>query len=376
VQLLTGSGVPTGKTAVTDANGNVTFSGLTPGSYEIAVVTPNGDVVTQATNILTPVTLAPAQIATAIEGVYVPANLTAHVYGDTNKDGLQEPGEPNLPGVIVELLDSSGNPTGRTAVTDVNGNVTFTGLPPGTYRIGVVTPTGETITQSTNIGTPIVLAAGQTVQAIEGVATGTTPILTPPQPEDLENPGLRVSDGLLIPAVGSPDQSLGDFYLYDGTAQARQLYVEARNSDGGPIPNWLVFDPITMSFSGSPPKPLLKALVMIVVIRDSKGNQTFHDVPVVTGPTGDVTELYDELTSASFRDLIRNAFVSQGHTDISPHPLSESVLLADGAAAGPTDGGYDRSFEGRTAFTTQLRAAGRMGRLAEARAMLDVWAGP
>jgi protocatechuate 3,4-dioxygenase beta subunit len=376
VELLTGSGVPTGKTAVTDVNGNVTFTGLPPGTYEIAVVTPNGDVVTQATNILTPVTLGPAQIGTSVEGVYGPATLTAHVYDDTNKDGVQESGEPNLPGIIVELLDGSGNPTGRTAVTDVNGNVTFTGLPPGTYRIGVVTPAADTITQATNIGTPLVLAAGQTIQGIEGVVTGTTPILAPQPPQDPENPvGPQLANPLLIPPIATPDQSLGDFYLYDGTAQARQLYVEARNSDGGPIPNWLVFDPTTMSFSGSPPVPLTKALVMIVVIRDSKGNQTFHDVPVVTGPSGDVTTLYDELTSQSFRDLIRSAFARQGQTDISPHPLSESVLLADDASVSPVDSGHDGSFEGRSAFTTQLHAAGRMGRLAEARALLDLWAG-
>ena len=32
----------TGKSAITDASGNVTFANLVPGSYEVAVVTPTG----------------------------------------------------------------------------------------------------------------------------------------------------------------------------------------------------------------------------------------------------------------------------------------------------------------------------------------------
>ena len=377
VQLLNGSGVPTGRTAVTDANGNVSFTGLTPGSYEIAVVTPGGTTVTQVSNVLTPTTLTSGQTTTAIEGLFVPGTLTAHVYGDTNSNGTQNAGEPNIAGVTVQLLTGSGAPTGRFAVTDVNGNVTFAGLPPGSYEIAVVTPGGSTITQATNIGTPLALAAGQTVQAIEGLNVGFAPIFTLILPENPENPGLQLSNPLLIPAIGAPTEALGDFFTFDGTAQARQLYVEARNSDGGPIPSWLTFDPITMSFSGAPPAALKKALVMIVVIRDSKGNQTFHDVPVITGPSGDVTEFLQQLTSTRLRDIIRNAFARrEQHTDNAPGFVSGAIQFSDASPADPAARLFDGTIEGKTAFSAQLRAAGRMGRLAEARALLDGWARP
>ncbi len=169
VALLNATGGATGKTAVTDANGNVSFAGLVPGTYEVAVTTPTGDVVKQATNVLTPITLSSGQTAAAVEGVYAPAAFTTHVYLDGNADGAQSAGESNLAGVTVALLNATGGATGKTAVTDANGNVSFAGLVPGTYEVAVTTPTGDVVKQATNVLTPITLTSGQTAAAVEGV---------------------------------------------------------------------------------------------------------------------------------------------------------------------------------------------------------------
>ena len=169
VALLNSTGGATGQTAVTDANGNVSFAGLVPGTYEVAVTTPTGDVVKQATNVLTPITLSSGQTAAAVEGVYAPAAFTTHVYLDGNADGAQSAGESNLAGVTVALLNATGGATGKTAVTDANGNVSFAGLVPGTYEVAVTTPTGDVVKQATNVLTPITLTSGQTAAAVEGV---------------------------------------------------------------------------------------------------------------------------------------------------------------------------------------------------------------
>ena len=364
VQLLDGSGNPTGRTAVTDANGNVSFAGLPPGTYEIAIVPPNGSLTTQATNVGFPITLTSGQSTTAVEGVFVPATVNAHVYNDANSDGSQNNGEANLGGVRVQLLTGAGLPTGRTAVTDANGNVSFTGLPPGTYQVAVLKPSESNVTQSVNIGAPITLAAGETGVAIEGLSGSAGTYVTPTKPKPEE-------------PIGGDSNPLGDYISLDGIAQARQLYVEARNADGGPIPNWLTFDATTMSFSGSPPGPLARPLVMIIIIRDSKGNQTFVNVPVLTAPSGDVTEFYNQITSQRLRQLIRQVLHRHGgQADISTPELFSPERLAEHVPADPGNRAFDGTFEGRAAFTTQLRAAGRMGRLAEARAMLDVWTKP
>ena len=169
VNLLDGSGNPTGQSLTTDASGNVSFTSLAPGSYEIGVVTPSGDVVSQAVNVNTPDTLTGGQTASATEGVYVPATFSVHVYDDANADGTQDSGDSNLAGVMVNLLNGSGNPTGQTATTDANGNASFTGLAPGSYEVAVVTPSGDAVTQTVNTNTSNTLASGGTASAVEGV---------------------------------------------------------------------------------------------------------------------------------------------------------------------------------------------------------------
>ncbi|HEY4237084.1 MAG TPA: ABC transporter permease subunit [Gaiellaceae bacterium] len=52
------------------------------------------------------------------------------------KPGVVEQGELGLPGVTVELTDSSGK-TVQSAKTDPNGGFEFSGLSPGTYNAGI-----------------------------------------------------------------------------------------------------------------------------------------------------------------------------------------------------------------------------------------------
>ena len=116
VSLLNANGTPTGKTAVTDANGNVTFSGLTPGSYECAVAPPAGDKVTQKLNVQKPITLASSGNGERRRGRLRPRHAQrAHVYTDANANGAQDAGDTNLAGVTVNLLNGDGTPTGKTA---------------------------------------------------------------------------------------------------------------------------------------------------------------------------------------------------------------------------------------------------------------------
>ena len=167
VNLLDGSGNPLGPTAVTDSNGNVSFSGLAPGSYEIGIVAP-GDGVSQATDIGTPVTLTAGQTVTATEGVYVPAAFSVHVYGDTNADGSQDNGETGYQGVTVNLLNGS-DAVVATTTTDASGNASFTGLAPGSYEVQVVTPSNDAVTQSTNTLTQTTLSSGGSASATVGL---------------------------------------------------------------------------------------------------------------------------------------------------------------------------------------------------------------
>ena len=67
------------------------------------------------------------------------------VWFDEDQDGIQDAGEPGIPGVTVNLLDCS-NVQVATMTTDANGYYLFAGLLPGDYKVEFVAPEGYVIT--------------------------------------------------------------------------------------------------------------------------------------------------------------------------------------------------------------------------------------
>jgi len=61
-------------------------------------------------------------------------SLSGTYFCDENRDGLNNDAAP-VEGVLVELLDAAGNPTGATATTDAQGNYSFGDLAPGSYGV-------------------------------------------------------------------------------------------------------------------------------------------------------------------------------------------------------------------------------------------------
>ena len=75
-------------------------------------------------------------------------SLGGLVWDDANNSGVVDPGEVGIPGLLVQLLNGSGqpvlNPNGQpiTTTTDANGDYLFTGLNPGVYEVLVIPPPG------------------------------------------------------------------------------------------------------------------------------------------------------------------------------------------------------------------------------------------
>ncbi len=76
-------------------------------------------------------------------------NVGNFIWFDSNGNGVQDPGEPGYPGVVVKIYDANGNLVGTT-VTDANGNYAFE-VGPGTYYLEVEYPsfTEPTVANST-----------------------------------------------------------------------------------------------------------------------------------------------------------------------------------------------------------------------------------
>ena len=138
----------------TNSEGNYLFCGLTNGStYSVgfenipagfvftsqtgALNVPDNSDANPATGRTSTVTLGASNDLTLDAGIYsaTTAVVGNYVWYDEDADGIQDPTEAPIPGVLVTLYDNT-NTQVASAVTDANGGYLFTNVTPGTYTIG------------------------------------------------------------------------------------------------------------------------------------------------------------------------------------------------------------------------------------------------
>jgi hypothetical protein len=110
----------------------------------------------------------------------MPVGMGDYAWIDTNRNGIQDPGERPLAGVKVELLNPDGSPatdfTGAPvapAYTDFTGRYLIVNLKPGSYMARFTVPTGYTFTQA-GAGVP---GTDSNPNSIKGFV-GTTPVFS------------------------------------------------------------------------------------------------------------------------------------------------------------------------------------------------------
>ncbi len=181
-------------TKVTDGQGNYIFTGLDAGSYKVGFTNiPAGHTFTgkdlggndeldadadATTSGLTGtyVLQEGEDNMTVDAGIYPApglASLGNYVWNDLNLDGIQDIGEPGVPGVTVTLYTSAGVVAGVTS-TDANGLYQFTGLTPGTYYVEFSNlPSGYEFTDADASGN-----TQDTEDSDADINTGATPWVT------------------------------------------------------------------------------------------------------------------------------------------------------------------------------------------------------
>ena len=126
---------------ITDSSGKYLFDILPGGTYRIDVRDTSS-----ALEGLVPTTPEPRDVTVATGeakldvdfGYGTPGAIGDTVFRDEDGDGFQDPGEPGIAGVTVELRDSSGTTLIDSDVTDGNGKYRFDDVPAGDYLVDVV----------------------------------------------------------------------------------------------------------------------------------------------------------------------------------------------------------------------------------------------
>jgi len=134
--------------AVTDANGNYSFTNLSAGTYRVREVLKSGW--TQTTANPADLTLGSSGTASGVNvGDFQNISISGQVFQDTNGNAVPDAGEPVLSGWTV-YLDANGNgaldPGEASTTTDAGGSYSFTNVGPGTYTVREVLPAGWTQT--------------------------------------------------------------------------------------------------------------------------------------------------------------------------------------------------------------------------------------
>lgn len=166
VTLYDNTNIPV-SSAVTDANGGYLFTNVTPGNYVIGFSGYPGSLVPTSkgsnasadddsnidpnTGLTDVFTVTPGSSNLTLDAGYKAnpvAGLGNYVWHDLNENGLQDPTEAPISGVVVTLYASDGTTPLGTAITDGNGAYSFPNLTAGSYIVGFSNlPNGYTRTR-------------------------------------------------------------------------------------------------------------------------------------------------------------------------------------------------------------------------------------
>lgn len=230
---------------VTDVNGKYFVDGLLAGPTTVsypASELPNGfsptsdldggigDGATTATIVLAPgETNRDVDFAVGGSGA-----IDGTVFEDTDNDGVQDPGEPGIAGVVV-IVTQEG-PDGVVTiptVTGPDGGYVVDNLPPGDYTVTVdpsTLPPGVTVDPAP---TTVTVPRGETV-TVDIPATGSTVLPAAPA---TTAPTTTAPGNALIPTTGSETRGLlivASILLLAGIA----LSATRRKPDAAAAPNW------------------------------------------------------------------------------------------------------------------------------------------
>jgi protocatechuate 3,4-dioxygenase beta subunit len=267
-------------TTTTDANGRYSFDLLPLGQYTVTVTTPDGyeptvagagadSALDSSTGSATSVMLATGGQRDATLDFGFVRQLVAVgdlVWIDLDGDGLQDAGEPPLPGVHVELFLADGvtpalraDGSAATATTDADGLYVIDGLLPGDYRARFTLPCACDFTVTTS-GSPGDDSDADPSTGMTGVFTLSLALTG--TMEANTDPTIRAS--FIDPTIDAgvlpkPSVSVGDYVWFDANGDGLQddtdvplagVILTITNLDGSAVTD-VYGNPVTTTTTGA-----------------------------------------------------------------------------------------------------------------------------
>jgi hypothetical protein len=311
-------------TTTTDVTGAYLFADLPVGSYKVTATSPTGYVATTAVAgndrtvdsstgnaTSTNLTTDGASDLTLDFGFVLPkVSVGNFVWVDTDRDGIQDAGEPGIAGVMMAITKADGSAVTNvfgvavtTTTTDIDGLYVFANLPVGSYKVTVTDPAGY-------VATTALAGSDRAVDSSTGNATST----------NLTTDG--ASDMTLDFGFVSPYVSVGNLVWFDTDKDGIQdagepglagVTLSITKADGSAVTN--VFNqPVTTTTT------------------NSSGLYLFDNLPfgsykvTATNPTG-----YDTTTALAGSDRA---------VDSSTGNATSTNLTTDGASDMTLDFGF------------------------------------
>jgi len=309
------------------------------------------------------------------------------VWEDFNNDGIADPGEPGIEGVLVQLLDDTGTVIAET-VTDADGHYLFDGLDAGDYQVnlpGNQTPVladpqpgiiAGALDDLTTSGAPEADAEGNTDNDNNGVATGSDhlsglvtlggDLIGEPLAETLRN-----GDPTLDEDGAYPDTSSNltvDFGFFRGLRLGNQVFLDGQQ--GNPGYNNGIFDAGEVGISGAAVElwlddgdsifdPAVDTLLDSTVT-DSDGNYLFDDLDPNTPYFVAVQDIGQGFaTTAPITDAPTDADnTNDGAPTAGYDSVTAVVTLADPALASTSVGEQDTNPAGDALAEDEANATG------------------
>lgn len=164
------------------------------------------------------------------------------VWTDSDGDGVQDPNEPGVPAVTVDLYDADGNHVSTTK-SDANGNYQFADVSCGTYTVGFTDlPQGYQLT-----------APGNGDPAMDSNADPGTGRTAPFEVTTSKTSDQTIDAGLLPPTCTLGDlvwqDTDGDGVQDDGEAPVPNVKVELLDADGNVVATTTTDDAGRYSFA-------------------------------------------------------------------------------------------------------------------------------